>query len=189
MNEATQILRNEHDVILRVLDATEKIGESLEIGTEVPPHVLSNTIEFLRLYADRRHHGKEEDLLFPELEKKGMPRGGGPVGMMLMEHQAGRSLIAQMAEAAKAYESGDREAGAQWADAALDYVALLREHIAKENNVLFVMAERLLTPEEQQRLASEFEGVDTQKMGKSECDRLLRMAESLLGEVTGLSKA
>ena len=55
---------------------------------------LSNTIEFLRLYADRCHHGKEEALLFRELEKKGMPRAGGPVGMMLMEYQAGRSLIA-----------------------------------------------------------------------------------------------
>jgi hemerythrin-like domain-containing protein len=189
MNEATQILRYDHDVILRVLDATEIIGESLETGTDVPPHILSKPIEFFRLYADRCHHGKEEDLLFPELEEKGMPRSGGPVGVMLMEHQAGRSLIAEMAEAAKAYESGNREAGAQWADAALDYVALLREHIAKENNVLFVMAERLLTPEEQQRLASKFDDVDTQKMGKGECDRLLRLADSLLGEVTRLAKA
>ena len=189
MHEATRILRNEHAVILRVLDATEKVGERLESGADVPPQVLSTTIEFLKLYADRQHHGKEEDLLFPELEKRGMPRGGGPLGMMLMEHQFGRSHIAKMAEAAKAYASGDIEAGAQWADAALDYVALLREHIAKENNILFVMAERMLSPEDQQRLASEFDGVDRNRMGEGEGERLLRLADELTGQAAATAEA
>jgi len=189
MNEATQVLRDEHEVILRVLDGTRMLAESMEAGADVPPHILSNVIEFLKLFADRQHHGKEEDLLFPELEKKGMPRAGGPVGVMLMEHQIGRSHIAQMAEAAKAYEGGDREAGAKWADNALDYVALLRDHIAKENNILFVMAERLLAPAEQQRLAIEFDGVDKQKIGEGESERLLRLADSVLKEVSVLSQA
>jgi len=189
MNEATQVLRNEHEVILKVLEATETLAESLEGGADVPPQVLNNIIEFLKLFADRQHHRKEEDLLFPELEKKGMPRAGGPVGMMLMEHQAGRSLIAQMANAANAYAEGDRQAGAHWADAALNYVALLQDHIAKENNILFVMAERLLTPAEQQQLAAKFDGVDKQKMGEGERERLLRLADSVLKEVSVLSQA
>jgi hemerythrin-like domain-containing protein len=89
-----------------------------------------------------------------------------------------------MAEAANTYAAGDRGAGATWADAALDYVALLREHIAKENQILFVMAERLLSPADQARLFTGFEGVNKQKMGEGECARLRRLAERLTAEVT-----
>jgi hemerythrin-like domain-containing protein len=189
MNQATQVLRQEHEVILRVLDATNNVAESLEAGSDVPPGTLWNIIEFLRLFADRQHHGKEEDLLFPELEKQGMPRNGGPIGMMLMEHQFGRSLIARMAEAARSYENGSRDAGAQWADAAFDYVSLLREHIAKENNILFVMAERILTPADQQRLLVDFQGVDSEKIGKEEGKRLLDLADEIQQQVSALAKA
>ncbi len=187
MNDATQILRNEHDVILQVLDATERVAGSLQAGADVPPQVLANVVEFLRLYADRQHHGKEEDLLFLELERRGMPREGGPIGMMLMEHKFGRALIARMAEAGQAYAGGDRSAAAQWAGAAADYVALLREHIMKENQILFVMAERMLTPDEQKNLAARFAEVDRQKTGESE--RLLRLADSLIGEAAQRARA
>jgi len=180
--EATKVLRDEHEVILRVLHATEATANAVEFGVEAPAQFLSDVVEFLRLYADRQHHGKEEDLLFPELEKKGLPRSGGPVGVMLMEHQLGRAHIAKMVEAATAYAGGDRTAGATWADAALDYVALLREHVAKENQILFVMAERLLSTYEQARLFAEFEGVDKNKIGKGDGERLLQLAERLAAE-------
>ena len=189
MHEATKILRQEHEVILPVLDATERAALSLENGAALSPRVLADTVEFLKLFADRQHHGKEEDLLFPELVEKGMPQNGGPVGVMLMEHQIGRSHIARMAEAGDAYRNGDQSAGAQWADAALDYVALLREHIAKENNLLFVMAERILSPADQQRLAQKFENVDKHKMGDGECERLLRLAETLTAEASEVAPA
>jgi hemerythrin-like domain-containing protein len=183
MHEATNVLRQEHEVILRVLDATESAATSLESGTTLPSEVLTTTVEFLKLYADRQHHGKEEDLLFPALEKNGMPHGG-PVGVMLMEHQIGRSHIARMAKAAEAYKNGDHSAGAEWADAALDYVALLREHIAKENDILFVMAERILSAADQKRLATEFAGVDKNNMGEGEGERLLRLADQLTAEAS-----
>lgn len=184
MHEATKVLRQEHEVILRVLDATERAATSLENGATLPSEVLTMTVEFLKLYADRQHHGKEEDLLFPDLEKNGMTSGGGPVAVMLMEHQMGRSHIAQMAAAAEAYKNGNQSACAEWAEAALDYVALLREHIAKENNILFVMAERILSAADQQRLAVEFAGVDTHRMGEREGDRLLRLADQLTAEAS-----
>jgi hemerythrin-like domain-containing protein len=189
MKEATQVLRKEHDAILRMLDATEHVAQSLAAGASIPPHILSDSIEFFRLFADRCHHGKEEELLFPALEKKGMLRSGGPIGVMLMEHDSGRTLIAEMAEAAKAYESGDREAGLKWANAAMSYSRLLRDHIAKEDNVLFVMAERLLTPAEQEQLASGFDEIEIQKMGEGTHERLHRMMDSLLAEVTTFSKS
>ncbi len=183
MKTATEILRQEHDAILRMLDATEEVARRLGNRESVEPQVLEHLLEFFRLFADRCHHGKEEDLLFPLLEKKGMPRGGGPIGVMLMEHDHGRGLIGQMASAGEEYATGDSSAGLRWAAAAADYVELLREHIAKENEVLFVMAERMLTPAEQQELAVAFERNETEKMGAGTHERLHAMIDKLVAEL------
>lgn len=178
----TEILRREHDAILRVLDTAEEIANRVRRGERVRAGVLSEILEFLRLFADRCHHGKEEDVLFPLLESKGIPRDGGPIGVMLSEHDEGRAFIREMAEAAAAYEGAGETAGPRWAEAAENYIALLRAHIQKENTVLFVMAESLLTPDEQARVAEEFEKVENEKMGAGTHKRLHAWMEKLLGE-------
>ena len=183
MRTATEILRNEHDAILSMLDATEEVARRLGRRDHVEPQVLDNLMEFFRLFADRCHHGKEEDLLFPLLEKKGMPRGGGPIGVMLIEHDLGRGFVRQMAEAAGAYAAGGLDSGAKWAAAAVQYVELLREHIAKENQVLFVMAERMLSSSEQLELAEAFEKAEIEKMGAGTHEHLHVMMEGLLADL------
>jgi hemerythrin-like domain-containing protein len=188
MYAATQILRKEHDAILKMIEACEKTAQQLERGDPIRAEVLGNLQEFFQLFADRCHHGKEEDLLFPLLEAKGLPRIGGPVGVMLMEHDEGRRLVRAMGEAAKAYAGGDQSVRKQWADAAQQYAMLLRQHIMKENEVLFVMAERLLSEEEQRRLAQAFEMMEAEKIGAGTHERLHKMMDKLLAEVL-VSKA
>ena len=183
MQTATGILRKEHDAILKMLDVADETAALLDRGASVSPAVLSNLLEFFRLFADKCHHGKEEDLLFPALERKGMPRHGGPIGVMLIEHDLGRGFVRQMVEAAEAFSKGDAAAGKRWADAARQYTSLLREHIMKENNILFVMAERLLTDAEQQALAIEFDRVETEKMGIGTHERLHAMMDKLVAEI------
>lgn len=183
MSTATAILRHEHEAILRMLDATEEVARQFESGKSPAPRTLRDLLEFFRLFADQCHHGKEEELLFPLLEKKGMPRAGGPVGVMLAEHDEGRSLIKQMAEATDAYVAGKAEAGAVWARAARGYAALLRQHIDKENNILFVMAERMLTGAEQSDLADAFEKIEAEKMGPGTHERLHAMIDRLTAEL------
>jgi hemerythrin-like domain-containing protein len=187
MNDATQVLRNEHDSILLLLDSVEQFSNSLQAGASVAAQTLSGIVEFLRGYADRFHHSKEEDVLFPALEKKGMPASGGPIGVMLMEHEQGRAFIREMAEAAKAYEGGDKRAVQQWADAALNYTALLRDHISKENNILFVMAERLLSDAEQQQLLTVFRDVEQSKAGAGTGEHLQQLMNKLLGEMNAVA--
>jgi hemerythrin-like domain-containing protein len=183
MTTATQILRNEHDAILRMLDATEEVAQRLRRRAPVEPKTLADLLEFFRLFADRCHHGKEEDLLFPMLERKGMPRGGGPIGVMLMEHDHGRGFVRQMAQESEAFAAGNAEAGIRWAGPALHYVELLRDHISKENNILFVMAERMLTDAEQMELARAFEEVEVKKLGAGTHERLHAMMDKLLAEL------
>lgn len=183
MKTATSILRQEHEAILSMLEVAEEVGRRLEQHQTVSPETLAGLLEFFRLFADRCHHGKEEDLLFPLLEKKGLPRAGGPIGVMLSEHEQGRALVQQMAATAEAYRQGAADAGSEWATAARRYAALLRDHIAKENNVLFLMAENLLTASEQQNLAAEFEKAEEEKLGAGTHERLHALMEKLTAEI------
>ena len=104
--KATEVLRKEHDAILKMIEATEITAARLERGEKVPDSLLAGLIEFFKLFADRCHHGKEEEIFFPRLVEKGMPRDGGPVGVMLQEHEMGRELIRRMSQAEGAYRAG-----------------------------------------------------------------------------------
>jgi len=182
MATATEILRKEHDAILKMLEVTSEVAKRLAGGQKVAPQTLADIVDFLRTFADRCHHSKEEDLLFPRLEAKGLPRQSGPVGVMLHEHAQGRALVQQLAQATDDYRQGKPEAVSQWVAAARSYVALLRQHIDKENNILFRLAEELLTAEEQQQLATEFEHVETEKLGVGTHKRLHKMLAHLVAE-------
>lgn len=165
MTTATEILRTEHEAIISMLDATEVVARNISSGKLPSAETLQGLLEFFKVFADRCHHGKEEDLLFPLLESKGIPRASGPVGVMLYEHEQGRELIRQMTAAAGQFTDGDQNVAQSWARAASGYATLLRAHIHKENDILFVMAERILTSAEQSELAGEFEKLELEKDG------------------------
>ena len=100
--------------------------------------------KFFREFADRCHHGKEEDLLFPALEAQGFPRDAGPTAVMRMEHEQGRAAVRGMAESLAAAAAGDRAGLEHWLHSARIYIELLRAHIQKEDHCLFGMAEEAL---------------------------------------------
>jgi hemerythrin-like domain-containing protein len=181
---ATEILRKEHEAILKMLDALDQTSLHLLGGASVQPSTLDGLLEFFQLFADRCHHGKEEDLLFPLLERRGIPRERGPIGVMLSEHDEGRDLIQRMKAAAAGYKKEPHAAGERWSEAATVYSQLLREHIMKENNILFCMAEQMLTPDEQTSLAAEFEKAEIKKMGAGTHERLHARMGQLLEEIT-----
>lgn len=183
MTTATAVLRREHDAILRMLEVTEQVARLLEHSRPVRANILSDLLEFFQGFADRCHHGKEEDLLFPLLEQKGLPGEGGPTGVMRHEHEQGRALVQQMKEAAAAHARGVPGAGQEWAAAARDYAALLRRHIDKENNILLQVAEQLLSGAEQAELAAAFERVEEDKLGTGTHERLHALMEKLSSEV------
>lgn len=180
MAQPTAILRQEHEAVTRMLEAAERAAGKLERKEAVRAELLEGIGEFFELFVDKCHHGKEEELLFPALAKKGMPVDGGPIGVMLHEHEEGRELASGMRQLAGTYAKGDPAAGVGWAAAARRYARLLHEHILKENEVLFPMAERILSPGEGEALAAQFEQLEVEKMGRGTHERLhARMAEIL----------
>jgi len=138
----TGVLREEHQLILTVLDVLQQVIEKGESG-EWDIDSMEECVAFFRLFADACHHGKEEDLLFPELESRGMSKEEGPIAVMLAEHRKGRALVAQMAEAVAAAREDGELGPARFDSAARAYIELLRGHIFKEDNVLFNMADSM----------------------------------------------
>ena len=188
MPTATQLLRQEHDAVAKILRLSEDLAHRLDRGERVSSDVLDKVLEVLRVFVDQCHHSKEEELLFPLLEAKGLPRVGGPLGVMLDEHEKGRTRITEMTAAAEDYRLKVEGAGCRWAHAARAYADLLRAHLDKENNVLFVMAERMLTPDEQASLAEGFEKLEVEKIGAGRHEQIhAMMAELFAGAPTALN--
>jgi hemerythrin-like domain-containing protein len=183
MPKATEVLKNEHQAILKMLEASETVAARLQQGEQVSPEMLKTFQEFFQTFADQCHHGKEEDIFFPLLETRGMPKAGGPLGVMLDEHEQGRALVREMRQAAEAYASHAEGSGARWAQAASQYAALLRSHIYKEDMVLFPMAERLLSEDELGHVAEDFEKMEVMKMGAGTHEKLHAKMGKLLEEV------
>ncbi|MDR3553766.1 MAG: hemerythrin domain-containing protein [Syntrophobacteraceae bacterium] len=176
----TEQLRAEHEGILTMLQVLERISQQMSSGKPANLGHLEQIIEFLQVFADKCHHGKEEDILFPALEKAGIPREGGPIGVMLSDHSRGRNYIRAMREALE--ELKKTEGGTdEFVRAARGYIELLRGHIEKENNVLFVMGERNLSQEEQTRLFDQFEKMEQEKIGTGKHEAFHKMIDELSG--------
>ena len=143
---ATRELRAEHEAILVITGA---IARALDEGGRFEDAAFwRQAIAFLRDFVDHVHHAKEESVLFPRLEMRGVPRQGGPIGAMLAEHERGRGLLDAMTRLLPALGEPEGPARLAFTRAAYDYTGLLVQHVAKENAVLFPLAERLLGAED-----------------------------------------
>jgi len=160
MSRPFHILKHEHRVIERVLRALDGVCIRLERGNDVPASALLGIVDFVTTFADRYHHRKEEAHLFPALERRGITREGGPLGVMEYEHQIERELIADLDQAIDLYREGDAEAAQRFGDAARAYVSLLVGHIEKEDSILFRIGDEVLDDEEKAALVVSFKQTD-----------------------------
>jgi hemerythrin-like domain-containing protein len=175
----TQELIAEHNAVLVALQILEKVEAALEEKHEQAPEHLGQLLDFFKGFVDRCHHGKEEDVLFPELERRGVKREGGPIGVMLMEHDAGRRHVRAMSEGLDRLGRGDAGAVAAIREGAGAYRDLLRVHIHKENNVLFPMADRLVPDDAAVRIAEQFEDIERDRVGEGKHEAYHAMLHTL----------
>lgn len=167
MSKPFYILKHEHRVIERALRALDGMCMKLAGRGPVPPEALNELIDFITTFADHYHHGKEEKFLFPALERRGIPREGGPLGVMEHEHQVERKLITELRYSADAYREGDEKAARTFVEAARAYLSLLVSHIEKEDSVLFRIGEEILDDEDKAALAKSFSETDEALGGRT----------------------
>jgi hemerythrin-like domain-containing protein len=177
MPELCESLVAEHDVILRVLDALEEEAAQLDSGAAVRRDFFTEAIAFVREFADGVHHRKEEGILFPRMAEAGVPNEGGPIGVMLHEHDQGRAHIRAIDRALAAAADGDGEARRTLIHETRGYVVLLRAHIIKENTILFPMADRVFDQAQKAAILAAF--AEAEAANKAVTERQRRWAKSL----------
>jgi DUF438 domain-containing protein len=153
-NTWSDLLMNDHQTTEKVLEAVER---SLA-GPEGPsPAILRDAVEYFECYVDSCHNRKEENHLFPLIERRGIPRTGGPLAVMLAEHEQSRSLLHELVPLANEYLAGKRETLDPLRTAFGRYSSLLKDHYWKENDILYPMARRVMSEADAQEVVA---GID-----------------------------
>jgi hemerythrin-like domain-containing protein len=163
--KVTQELSDEHAAVVISLKILDEVRSAIQEGSEQARDDLERLLDFFKGFVDECHHGKEEDVLAPELERRGVKREGGPIGRMLAEHEIGREHVRGMADGLRRLRRGEREAATAIGEHARAYHELLLEHIDKEETLLFPMADRLLADDEA-KLADRFEEIERERVGE-----------------------
>lgn len=180
---STASLRRDHDLIEKVIKAMESTIQLLNDNKQIPESILLPVIDFSKNFTDVCHHTKEEKSLFPALEQAGMPSNMGPIAMMLIDHQRSREIGSQMEESAKEYlSSGD---STKLISDMQQYVEHVTEHLWKENNRLFMMAEARLqyVSKKVDDELNVIEKTQLNDLGKSR-EHYEKLAENLLKDIS-----
>ena len=186
--DAIETLMNEHRLIERAIDALTAFADEVRRKESDDKTELGRFVTFIREFADACHHGKEENILFATMVEAGFPSQGGPIAVMLMEHTEGRGYVQALAELQlqdAPWSASDRQ---RLADAAYGYGNLLRQHIHKEDAILYPMAEQRLPPELMDRVARDCERFEAHQTGSGEHERLHALADQLIARYAPLAR-
>ncbi len=147
----------EHRLIERMLELIKREAARIRDTNEINPVFIDNAVDFIRVYADRTHHGKEEDILFRDLAKKNMTSEGKRImAELIQEHVLGRKTVGDLVDAKKRHFAGDNSALEVVVENLEFLVSFYPRHIEKEDKVFFPAMMKYLSVEEQERMLSEF---------------------------------
>ena len=180
---STASLRRDHDLIEKVIKAMESTIQLLNDGKQIPESILLPVIDFSKNFTDVCHHSKEENSLFPALEQAGMPRNMGPIAMMLIDHERSREIGKEMENSAKDYISSGNSI--KLISDMQQYVEHITEHLWKENNRLFMMAEARLqyVAKKVDKELNDIEELKLKETGKTR-EHYEQLAETLIRDVS-----
>jgi hemerythrin-like domain-containing protein len=180
MSTVIETLMKEHRFIEQLLGSLQVFVEKLEVDQRDARKRIADYVEFFREFADRCHHGKEEDQLFVTLGDHGFPRDAGPLFVMVAEHNMGRQRIKELSAIAGGEGPLSEEEFRQTRESAGAFIPLLSAHIQKEDGILFPAAERALPPEVLDDLANGFDEFERGVMGDGAHEKLHALGERLI---------
>jgi hemerythrin-like domain-containing protein len=178
-------LVHEHKAIKIMLSIMSKIAENIINDKRVDTNDIERIVDFLKTFADKCHHGKEENALFPALVEAGIPKEGGPIGVMLHEHTVGREYIKEINSNTEKFKSGNSDALQLIANSLLSYINLLHNHIQKEENILFPMAEKVLHAQKQNEIYEHFERIEEEVVGHGVHEQFQKLLDNLKSKYFG----
>jgi len=166
----TDLLKEEHHGVqlsLRVLEKLcEKFSDERDADKSAYAGDLARLIDFFRVFVDKCHHAKEEEILFPALIEAGLPKEGGPVQVMLQEHELGRKLVSELDMGLHNFQTTQKKDLDDLIGPAKNYIQLLTAHIDKEDNVLYPLADAKLPGTLQTEMIEAFEKIEIDRIGQ-----------------------
>jgi len=179
--KATEQLKKEHKAVKVMLLVLDKLCKRLEAGEKIDPNHLDSLIEFFRVFVDRCHHAKEENMLFVAMRKTMDPSDGDRIGALLKDHASGRNYIRDLSAATSLYKHGDPAAAGMILQSARHYMTLLIQHIDIEDNVLYPIADARLSGQKQEELLVEFDRLEEEEIGAGKHEEFHRLIDHLRG--------
>lgn len=168
----------EHEMIERAMEVLKTNLDKVSSGKQDKVQI-ARAIDFLLEFGDKIHNIKEEKFLFPRMGERGAPVEGGPIGVMLMEHDMERKLLVKMQMALDTLDTASDDEKAVFVKEGLEYLTIRAEHIWKENDILYNMARQILTEDDFAYLLEEFQNSDLQHYGEQAADKFAAMLKEV----------
>jgi hemerythrin-like domain-containing protein len=150
-------LMKEHRLIERMLSVIKDAIVKIKSKHKVDPVFVDIAVDFIRMYADRTHHGKEEDILFRDLKKRTLSSNDQRImNELIEEHVFGRQTTKALIEANTRYRNGEKTALADISEKLETLIEFYPKHIEKEDKVFFPASRAYITDEEDQAMLAEF---------------------------------
>lgn len=181
---AIDMLMHEHRVIEKVMNALDRFTERVAAGEDIPIEDAASFAGFIREFADRCHHGKEENILFERMAASGFSKEAGPLAVMYHEHTIGRLHGKAIGEVGESTE-WTSELRAKFVENAKKYTSLLRSHIQKEDTILYPMAVRQLGGAEMESIAEACDAFEANVMGDGTHEQFHELAHVLIDRYSG----
>ena len=151
--KSTELLKQDHKIILRSLDVLEEIAAKVHMGERPNPQDVESMLRFLRVFEDEHHQTKEESALFPELMSCAQSEQRS-LRQMLFEHDQERSLVEGLEEAVRT------EKGIDFVGYTHRLCSILISHVYKEDHILFDIIEHSFSGEQDEKVVAEFKKFD-----------------------------
>ncbi|MDP4267223.1 MAG: hemerythrin domain-containing protein [Bacteroidota bacterium] len=177
--KATDLLRAEHENIKLLLRIMDRISLHIEKKDSFEIADLEKCIKIIKIYAGENHLRKEEDILFATLIKSGFHKNQGPVAVLRHEHEVAKEYVNDLIESIEYYKSGDNLYKEDIISNIRAYVKLIGEHINKEKNILFMMADQKLTDEEQDITLKALENMEKENFSNEKSIEIQELIKQL----------
>lgn len=155
----TENLKNEHNDIIQLLNIMNKIAESIKSQDVFYTNDVEEIIDFLKYFIEKSHHGKEE-VFYPALVIAGISKENESVSAMLYEHVLARNYLKDINSCVVNCKIGNSFSGELLADSITNYVELIKNHLRKEEEIIFPIADKELSKEKQTEISEEFERIE-----------------------------
>ncbi|HUX95209.1 MAG TPA: hemerythrin domain-containing protein [Bacteroidales bacterium] len=175
----TEDLILEHNAIEEMLSIMTKIAGNIEKDKEFDTRDVEKIIDFLRTFADKCHHGKEETALFPALVLSGIQEDNDQVDVMLQEHNVGRGYINGLIAGVEDYKNNFANSYGLVSTCLTNYVNLLHSHIQKEEDMLFPMANKVLSEQKRNEILEQFKIIEEEVIGHGDLEQYQKLLKQL----------